>query len=250
MQKITKIYYSSFNKALAVSFHQNLYQIINESGLTQEKDIKGVCSRYKELIDELQGIVDYSKAFESTQTILETMRTIDSQYRYLTKIFRSFRLDHRLVSEEEYLKLEHEVINAFPLTILRQGWARRLGYLEVLVSHLRSDWMPLLEKTGLADNFHILEEQVTVLNNAMISRSEEKAAIEKGRALRIMDELFEAYNLLALYIEAWSNTEHEDSALHLRQQKSLEVLRQANEIISSTKHSLAVARSNRKRANK
>jgi len=248
MQKITKIYYSSFNKALGESFHQNIYQIIADSGLAQDEDIKEVCGQYKVLIDELQALVAYSKAFESTPAIKEAMQSIEIQYRYMFRIFRSFNLDHRIVSEEEYSKLKREVLDMFPLTLLRQSWSHRLGSLEVFVTHLRNDWMPLLEKTELMDCFLSLEQQVANLCTAIIDRTQEKSQIEVRKSLRILKELFETYQQLGLFIEAWSNTDYEEPSRKLRHQKSLDVLHQINKLISSTLHSLAVARSNRRRA--
>ncbi len=165
-------------------------------------------------------------------------------------MFKTYELDHRIVSEEEYQKLKHEVIDAFPLTILRWGWGNRIGHLQVFITHMKNDWMPLLEKTDLTETFLQLEEQVNNLNEAIIKRSNEKANIEPAHANRVMLELFSTYSLITLYIEAWSNTMDDDPLLQQRHQKASDALNQINELISSYKRSLAVARSNRKRVYK
>jgi len=248
MHKITKIYDRRMSKALCQSVHQNMTKILQETGLAQESELKMPMGRYLELIDEMQDLVAYSRGLEATPAINDAMKIIDNRFRYIRHMLQTLRLDGKTIGQEEYSKFEREILDVFPVSVLKQAWPERVGNLNVLVTHLRSDWMPLLEKTDLKDAFLQLEAQVQLLGQGIVQRAEERAAIEPGRSSRVMSELYETYSLLCLYIEAWSNTESEEEHLQQRQQRALDCLCRHNTYISKTRHSLSVARSNRKRA--
>jgi len=248
MLKITKLYYTSFNKGLCTTFHQNVAKVLNDSELTQESDLKDAMNRYSLLIDEMKGLVVLHRGFETTPAINDANKVIENRFRYLYRMLRVFELDNQVVSKEEWLKLEREVLDVFPLSLLRLGNEERIAKLSAFVAHVQKDWMPLLEKTELKESFLLLAEQIQYLTRAFIERAEEKTGIEQGQATRVMRELYETYGLLCLYIEAWSNSDSDNPVIQLRQQRALDALVRINEQISFVKHSLAVAKSNRKRA--
>jgi len=247
MLKITKFYERCMSKALCQSFHQNVAESLQETGLAQEPELKEPMARYLSLTEEMKDLVSYYHGLDSTPALNDTMKSIDTQFRYIRRMLQTLSLNRQIISQEEYNKFEHEILDIFPASILRRAWPERLGKLNVLITHLRNDWMPLLEKTELKDSFLQLEEQVQSLGQTIVQRVEEKAATKQGNATRVMNELYETYTLFCLYIEAWSNTDSKEEYLQQRQQRATDCLRLHNTYISKVRHSLAVARSNRKR---
>ena len=250
LKKITYLHFSDFSKSLGQNFHQSVFDIFNDSGLSLEEEIKAILNQYGNDIQAMQDVVGLPVGLEITKTKKKLVAEVARQYRYLYRIWRSFAFDHLVVTESEYDKLKREILDVYPLVTLNKSVSSQFGLFTTLLAHLKSDWMPLLEKTGLTELVAEFEQTLQALDEAMIRKAEELSRREKGIAKRIMAEMAYNYHILMSYLEAWSNNWSEDEAIKARHDKALSALNQINQLIAETKHGLAVAKSNRRRAKK
>jgi len=248
MHTLNKVYFFSLSKAHIQSFHQKVAILMQEAGIDQEPDTQEAFEAYQKKIEEMKAILSLSKQLEQTEVIRNARREIDTHYKYIHSVLRNLEYDQQGLDEELCQKIKHEILEIFPLKVLRLPFYEYTATLSSLCAHLESDWQSLLETLNLTEHYTTLCQQLDLLVNSTNARSEEKANKEKGQARRIIAELTGCYNLLALYVEAWSNTLSTSPTIQDRQQRTLTLLNQINEIVSSLKHSLAVASSNRRRA--
>ena len=248
LNEVSNLYFRDKSKSLCQNIHQSVLDVIKKTGLAQEEELKAIVGQYEQDVLTMQDAVGLSLKLETTKTKKKLTSDVIRQYRYLCHLWQGLEYDRQTLTEEEYHRFQREVIDVFPLSILYKSGTERLGLLEVLLSHLRSDWMPLMERIGADGHVAELEKTIHLLTEADILKAEELSRREKGIAKRIMAEMAYNYHILMSYLEAWSNNWSEDEAIKVRHDKALSALNQINQLIAETKHGLAVAKSNRRRA--
>ena len=248
--KVKAIYFHYLSKAQTQGFHQSVVTLLKDSSISAETELIDIISRYEEQIKKMEDLVGVSRKLDVTQQIKNAENDMSTQYRYMFRTFQNLEYDHTLVTEEEFARLQHEVLDVFPLMMLRLPIAERYGNLSVLIEHLKADWMPLMERISLMAAFRKLEEAVASVGSALIDKAEEKSQLVRGEAKTCMDELLQTYQLLVLYLEAWSNNWSQNTEVQRRREAATAVVQKCNVLAAELKHSVAVARSNRRRARK
>lgn len=245
---VTVIYLSTLSKARCQNFHQCVLDIFKSEILNQEEEIRQIVTQYEQDVTAMNDVVGLYRGFDTTPIIKKIVADIDTKYRYFYRILKSFELEYKQVSRDEFSKLNHEVIEVFPLSILRLPLHERLGVLSALVTHLRTEWLPFLEKVGLLERYNEISVSVDQFIVALTQKVDEVSKKEKGEAKRRMNELAFNYHILVSYLEAWGNNWSDDPEIEARRKKAASAINQCNEVIAELRHSMAVAKSNRRRA--
>jgi len=247
LNQVTVINFHDLSKSRCQEFHSSVADVIKRFGLDQEAEIKCVFDQYLADCNSLLDIVGLYRGLEITPLQKTIITDIEKQYRYFVRVLKSYEYDHNLVTKEELQKLNHEVLEVFPLSILRLPLKERFATFVVLLTHLNNDWMPLLQEIGLVERYNALSESVSQLEQVFVQKSEELSKKEKGLAVRLMNDLSLNYMVLSFYLEAWSNNWSQETYVITRREKALSALNTVNVVISNVKHSIAVAKSNRRR---
>lgn len=248
MKTLDKVYFFSLSKASSQSFHLKIVNLFLEAGIDQEPDIQETFALYRQETEEMERLVSFPRQLEHTKPLQEARQKANTLYRYMYAILRNLELQPRDIEPETCQRVKNEIIQAFPLSILRLPFHDSLGLLIAFRAHVQNSWMPLFEHLDITKDFSGFSEQLDLMLEFETARADEKASKEKGQSRRVMAELAKLYTVLTLYLEAWSNTISSSPILQERQQRSLQLLKQINEVISSLRHSLAVSASNRRRA--
>lgn len=249
---IDSVYVYKLTNAHASSYHKHVYEIISRSSLFLEPDIQSLIALYHQLILEMDDCVGISRKLDTTATVLSRWKAVKNAFRLLFNDLKNLRYNENEALTKKFDSFEKTTFLEVSLAVERKPMSERIATLMSFVSHLRSDWMELIEAAGLTERLEMLESALEKHNEMYVLHIEEMAAVDKGRVKRVRKELENLYQVLMFYVQAWANTPDEGESPEnvAKFEAARDVVSRVNKLISDLNKSLSVAKSNRRRAKK
>lgn len=246
------VYSYQISKALESSFHRQVFDILTEVGFDSYAEISSLMSLYGKSVGQMEDCVGISRRLDTTNDVLRLSKSVNNTFRALVNDLRNLRYSSNEEVADRFEAFDKVELSNISFVVLKKPHSERVSTLMSFVSHLRSDWMELIEAAGLTERLEMLESALEKHNEVYVLHIEEMAAVDKGRVKRVRKELENLYQVLMFYVQAWANTPDEGESPEnvAKYEAARDVVSRVNKLISDLNKSLSVAKSNRRRAKK
>lgn len=249
---IKDLYLYHITKAQDSSYHRQVYEILCDAGFMSQSEIAALMNQYSAAVLEMEDCVGISHKLDSTDSVTNTWNVAEQAFKGLVNELRNLKYSTKKEVAERFPVFYKVELKGINFNVCRKSNSERMTALMSFVSHLRSDWMELIEAAGLTERLEALEAALEKHNEVYVLHIEEMAAVDKGRVKRVRKELENIYQVLMFYVQAWANTPDEGESPEnvAKFEAARDVVSRVNKLISDLNHSLSVAKSNRRRAKK